>query len=158
MNNKARLVVWITLFTSFFVSGCNSYYEWRNDTLLETIGSQIKSGDFEQFYDEFSETAKRYSYSKGEFIVRMNIVTERMRNVDDSLTMRKSTGKPNIDTFWFPPSQYTYRYVEKNGKRLGINIYFYSGKLLDFCVHTEKDGVNENPPSDGFCMSDASKS
>jgi hypothetical protein len=159
---KARTILCAVLSASVFAN-CTTNYEWRNDNLIERVNSQIKSGDYERLYEEFSQSAKNYKYSKEEFVVRAKIVTERMREVDDSLSIQKDKDRA-IDTFWDHPSRIAYRYIGSEGKRLGIDIHIDSntlsdGKaLLDFCVYTEKDDLNENPSNNGFCISDASKS
>ena len=93
----------------------------------------------------------------------MKTIVERMRKVDESLTMQKQNGdSPYADRDVFPPSRFAYRYIEKNEKRIGINISIDSDgrtfRLLDFCIYTERDGINKNPTSDELCVSDASKS
>jgi hypothetical protein len=128
-----------------------------NDNLIEGLGWQIQSGDYEQIYNESSRQAKDHKYSEAEFMARMKSVVERMREVDESLTMQKHKS-PYADEGAFPPSRYAYRYVEKNEKRIGIKIMidssFGASKLLDFCIYTEKVGTNENPANDVLCVSD----
>jgi hypothetical protein len=159
--NKTRLLIYLVLSGSFLSTSCFNY-ERLNEQFVERLNLQIQSGNYQQIYDESSEHAKHYKYSKEEFIERMETVVERMRKVDESLTMQKHKGDyPYADPDVFPPSRYAYRYIEKNGKRIGINISIDSAggtlRLLDFCIYTEKDGMNENPPNDVLCVSDASK-
>jgi hypothetical protein len=161
--NKHRLISSILFASLILTMNCSTYYRAINDRLVERLDSQIRSGDYKRIYDESSPRAKTFKYSEDEFISRMKTIVERMRAVDESLELQKHKGtSPYADEGAFPPSSYDYRYIEKNGQKIGINISVDSGvgtsRLLDFCIYTEKDGENENPPSDGLCVSDASKS
>ena len=158
--NKIRLLICFVLINSFLLTSCN-YYEWKSERLVDGLNSHIQSGNYQKIYEESSSRAKDYKSSKEEFFERMKIIVERMREVDESLTMQKHKGDyPYADESAFPPSQYAYRYVEKNGKRIGINIKIDrelgTSSLLDFCIYTEKDGTNENPTENGFCAYDFS--
>ena len=159
--NKTCLLICFVLVGSFLLTSC-SYYEWKSERVVETLHSQIQSGSYEKIYEESSSRVKGYKYSKEEFVERMKTIVERMREVDDALMMQKHKGNyPYADEGAFPPSQYAYRYAEKNGKRIGINISiddneFAVSRLLDFCIYTEKDGVNEDPTEDNLCVYDFS--
>jgi hypothetical protein len=164
LEMKKHRFISLPLVASFLLTmNCSTYYKAKSDRLVERLESQIQTGNYKQIYDESSQRAKDYKYSEDEFISRMKTIAEKIREVDETLALQKHKGEyPYADDGAFPPSQYAYRYVEKNEKRIGINISIDSDaatlRLLDFCVYTEKDGVNENPPNDALCVSDASKS
>jgi hypothetical protein len=139
-------------------SGCSSCYRLLNDRFVERIGAQLQSGNYEQIYNESAQRAKDYKYSKTEFIERMKTIAAKLREVDESLTLQKHKGPyPYADEGAFPPSRYAYRYVEKNNKKIGINISIedigLSLSLMDFCIYSE-----ENSDIDQLCVSEAGKS
>lgn len=159
--NKRQLIFLLSFTLLVLMLNCSTYYKAMNDRLVERLNSQIRSGDYKRIYDESSPRAKAYKYSENEFTGRMKTIVDKMREVDESLTLQKHKGEyPHADESVDPPSRYDYRYIEKNGKRIGININVDSGvgtsQLLDFCIYTEKDGENENPPSDVLCGYDFS--
>jgi hypothetical protein len=160
--NKSYLLICFVLIGAFLLTSCN-YDKLKSERLLDRLNSQIQTGNYKQIYEESSTRAKVYKYSEEEFIERMKTIVERMREVDESLMMKKHEGDyPYADESAFPTSRNAYRYVEKNGKRIGIDISIDSNlgtsTLVDFCIYTEQDGINENPPNDELCVSDASKS
>lgn len=130
------------------------FYEQSNRRLVERLNSQIKSEEYEKIYSESSNSAKNYKYSKEEFIERLRIVREKMKEVDDSLQFQQLQGICG-DEGVYRDDNFACRFIEKNGRRIDIDIWLETTGvqlyLVDFCIHA--DGME-----DRLCVSDASRS
>jgi hypothetical protein len=116
MNKKLSSIILIVLI-SF---GCSMYYEKANDQAVERLNTLIKQGNYDEIYNQSSEILRR-SISKEEFISKMKIATEQMKQVDETLTWEKDETML-FDKSVFRVEDFSYRVVSKNGKKAGIQI------------------------------------
>ncbi len=135
MNKKLASFFFITLI-SF---SCSVYYNKANDQAVERLNSQIKQEKFDEIYSLSSEILRR-SISKEEFISKMKIATERMKEFDDSLAWKKDE-TALFDKSIFHAENFSYRIVSKNGKKTGIQIdWNESFRLCGLSVVDYNDG------------------
>ena len=88
--------------------------------LIEKLNLQIKSGNYEQIYDELSDTAKSLT-PKQEFLERINKAVEVMRKVDNSLSFQKDENvRLSNDVYW--GLYFEHRKIEINDRKLDIEI------------------------------------
>lgn len=130
------------------------FYKKSNQRLVERLNSQIKSEKYDEIYSESSNLAKKYKYSKDEFIERLKKVRGKIKEIDDSLQFQQRQGSCG-DEGVYRDDNFACRFIEKNGRRIDIDIWLYptGGQLylLDLCIYA--DGMDDN-----FCVSDASRS
>jgi uncharacterized protein YxeA len=148
---KTNLIIY-SLLLIVPLSGC--IYEKMNQRLVERLNSQIKSEEYGNIYSESSNSAKDYKYSREEFIERLKEVRAKMKEVDESLQFQKLQGICG-DEGVYRADNFACRYIEKNGRRIDIDIWLDANggllRLLDLCIHSdEMDGR--------LCVSDVSRS
>lgn len=138
---------------SALMTGC-FYYSIENPKLVERLNSQIRDEKFEGIYNESSDAAKRYKYSKKQFIERLKLVREKMKEVDESLVFQRIENRCGDESV-YRDDNFACRFIEANGRRINIDIWLdaKSGnlRLLDLCIWSEEIG-------DKLCVSDASRS
>lgn len=127
------------VFACFFLLlvavNCSQNHEEINDKLIEKLNLQIKSGNYEQIYDELSDTAKSLT-PKQEFLERINKAVEVMRKVDNSLSFQKDKNvRLSNDVYW--DLYFEHRNIGSNDKKLDIEITLktnYTAKIYDLCI------------------------
>ena len=135
MKKKSASIILIVLISS----ACSIYYEKNNDQAVEKLNSQIKQEKFDEIYSQSSEILRR-SISKQEFIFKMKIATDRMKEFDDSLTWMKDE-TALFDKSIYRDDNFSYRIVSKNGKKTGIQIdWNESFRLCGLSVVDYNDG------------------
>lgn len=135
MNKKPASFFFIALI-SF---SCSIYYNKANDQAVERLNAQIKQEKYDEIYSQSSEILRR-SISKEEFISKMKIATERMKQIDDSLTWKKDE-TALFDKSMYRDDNFSYRIVSKNGKKTGIQISWNeSFRLCGLSVVDYNDG------------------
>ena len=82
------LKFFICLCLLFTTMNCSRISESSNNELIEKLNSQIKTENYEQIYNELSDSAKRLT-PKEEFLERINKATKIMKEVDNSLNFKK---------------------------------------------------------------------
>ena len=127
------------------------------DERMKKIELQIKSGNYEQIYNESSEIVRNL-VSKEEFIEKMNNAVGRMKNIDEALNFQKDENRDMRNGDVYGDLHFIYRKIEKNGKKLYIFVTFYfSGPesvFFDLCVDDPiETKVLTNEPS--LCVTDA---
>jgi hypothetical protein len=129
MNKKLASFFFIALI-SF---SCSIYYNKANDQAVERLNAQIKQEKYDEIYSQSSEILRR-SISKEEFVSKMKIATEKMKEFDDSLTWKKDK-TALFDKSVFHAENFSYRIVSKNEKKTGIQIDWHeSFKLCGLSV------------------------
>lgn len=109
-------------------SCCSKNHSEASDKFVEKLNSQIKSGNFEQIFNEASDASKERT-SKEEFLESMKAVVNKMKEVDESLAWEKdakvlfSSGEISTDLY------FVYRKIEKDGKKLDVTITALNGIL-----------------------------
>jgi hypothetical protein len=120
----------------FLTLSCSQYHVQLSNAFVERLNAQIKSGNFEQIYNESSLKAKE-SISKQEFIESMQIAVGKMKEIDESLKLQKDE-RISFDKSLFHEKNFAYRHIKKSGKELGVNIEIglENGKLKlqNFCI------------------------
>jgi hypothetical protein len=135
MNKKLASFFFIALI-SF---SCSIYYNKANDQAVERLNAQIKQEKYDEIYSQSSEILRR-AISKEEFISKMILATERMKEFDDSLTWKKDE-TALFDKSVFHAQNFSYRIVSKDGKKTGIAIdWNESFKLCGLSVANYNDG------------------
>ncbi len=137
MNKSFFKNILLIICLGLLVTSCSKYRRESSDKFVEKLNSQIKSGNFEQIYDEASNASKDRT-SKEEFLESMKAVINEMRQVDESLAWEKdekvllSNGEVSTELY------FVYRKIEKNGKKLDVTITVVNGILMpefyDLCV------------------------
>lgn len=153
MRKKNLRIILLLSAISALMTGC-IYYSIENPRLVERLNSQIRDEKFENIYDESSDSAKRYKYSKEQFIERLKKVREKMKEIDESLVFQRLENRCG-DEGVYRDDNFACRFIEANGQRIDIEIWLdaKSGglRLLDLCIYSEEMG-------DKLCVSDASRS
>jgi hypothetical protein len=137
------------LFACFFLLlvtvNCSQNREEINDKLIEKLNSQIKSVNYEQIYDELSDTAKSLT-PKQEFLERINKAVEVMRKVDNSLLFQKDKNV-RLSNNVYRDLYFEYRKIESIGEKLNIEITLktsYTAKIYDLCISPSETETVEN--------------
>jgi hypothetical protein len=111
------------VFACFFLLlvavNCSKIREEINDKLVGRLNLQIKSGNYEQIYDELSDTTKSLT-PKQEFLERINKAVEMMRKIDGSISFQKDE-KVRLSNE-YANLYFVYRKIESNDKKLDIEI------------------------------------
>jgi hypothetical protein len=115
-----------------------------SDELVERLNAQIKSGNFEQIYNEADSTAKDLT-PKAEFFEKMNSITGTIKEIDDTLSWQKD--EQVLLSNEYRNLYFVYRKVEKNGKKLDVTITVaYRGwkpEFYDLCVSPSESSTTE---------------
>jgi len=121
MIRKTILVSIGSIFLLTILS-CSIDYKEANDKAVEKLNAQVKAEKFEEIYNNSSEIT-RSTISKSEFVERMKKAVEKMKEVDKTLNWQKIESEENFykDN---PVSETSVRKLAKNGKTIGIFIYW----------------------------------
>lgn len=153
MRRKNLKIILLLLAISALMTGC-IYHSIENPRFVERLNSQIRDEKFEDIYNESSGSAKRYKYSKEQFIGRLTMVREKMKEVDESLVFQKLENRCG-DEGVYRDDNFACRFIEANGRRINIDIWLDASSggliLVDLCIWSEEIG-------DRLCVSDASRS
>lgn len=130
----------------FLFLSCSQFRGQSGDRFVENLNLQIKSGSFEQIYNEINKRAKSLT-PKEEFLEKMTTVINKIKEADESLSWQKdekvllSNGDIAADLY------FVHRKVENNGKKLDITIIVaydtFTPELFDLCVSTSESRTTE---------------
>ena len=134
----------ICLFLFLTTINCSQHNNEKSANLIENLNLQIKAENYEQIYDELSDSAKR-STPKEEFLERIDRAVKMMKEVDNSLSLKE-------DKYVLLSNEYTdlyfeYRKIENNNKKLDVEITIdlnYRNKIYDLCVSPSESNTVEN--------------
>ena len=131
----------------FLTLSCSLNRAQSSNEFVERLNARIKSGNFEQIYNEASNASKERT-PKEEFVKNMKSVINEMKEVDESLAWQKdekvllSNGDIARDLY------FVHRKIERNGKKLDITITVRYGILIpefyDLCVSPSESTTVES--------------
>jgi hypothetical protein len=126
-------------------ASCSQNREEIHDKLIERLNVQIKSGDYEQIYNELSDSAKRLT-PKEEFLERIDKAVKMMRTADDSLSFQKDKNV-HLSNDVYSDLYFEYRKIEYDNKKFDVEITVdlrFRDRIYDMCVSPSESSTVEN--------------
>ena len=117
---RIKIFCLVSLIT--FMLCCSTDYREANDKAVEKLRTQIIEEKYEEIYDHTS-TISKAKISRNEFVERMKKAAQDMKEVDESMTWQKSE-KTNWEDLGGNDSNFSFRTIEKNKKKVDIYIYW----------------------------------
>ncbi|MDQ3132528.1 MAG: hypothetical protein M3Q99_17415 [Acidobacteriota bacterium] len=123
--------------------GCSIDYKEANKKAVERLRNQLLEGKYEEIYNQ-SENNIKYYISKEEFLGNMKLAVSTMKEFDESLTWQQDEAADEHrvqEVYGYDRA--SWRTMEKNGKRLNIDIWWSSN--FSFCDLTMSEDFSDKP-------------
>ena len=122
------------------LSSCSINYKEANKEAVEKFRLQLIEGKFEELYNS---NVKAY-ISKEEFFENIRLAVSTMKEFDESLTWQQDEAADEHRVHEvYVYDRASWRTMEKNGKRLNIDIWWSSN--FSFCDLTMSEDFSDKP-------------